>query len=196
MAAREGCGSDHGQGHQGRKVRSGYLPFGMKMRVRNRSRQNDRLRGMLVQVHIDISPLHTPLPVFRRIGERTNHIRGENMAAREGCVSDHGQGHQGRKVRSGYLPFGMKMRVRNRSRQNDRLRGMLVQVHIDISPLHTPLPVFRRIGERTNHIRGENGVYTSCELLVESENLNFEFVPLDDETDEDEDNNINGSSKG
>ncbi|GFU92404.1 uncharacterized protein TNCV_824301 [Trichonephila clavipes] len=26
---------------------------------------------MLVQVHITITPLHTPLPVFRRIGERT-----------------------------------------------------------------------------------------------------------------------------
>ncbi|GFT14598.1 uncharacterized protein TNCV_632151 [Trichonephila clavipes] len=26
---------------------------------------------MLVQVHIDITPPHTPLPVFRRIGERT-----------------------------------------------------------------------------------------------------------------------------
>ncbi|GFU40044.1 transient receptor potential cation channel subfamily M member 3 [Trichonephila clavipes] len=39
----------------------------MKMRVRYRSRQNDRLRGMLVQLHIDITTLHTPLPVFRRI---------------------------------------------------------------------------------------------------------------------------------
>ncbi|GFV45021.1 uncharacterized protein TNCV_2169801 [Trichonephila clavipes] len=26
---------------------------------------------MLVQIHIDITPLRTPLPVFRRIGERT-----------------------------------------------------------------------------------------------------------------------------
>ncbi|GFS89728.1 uncharacterized protein TNCV_633211 [Trichonephila clavipes] len=43
----------------------------MKMRVRYRSRQDDRLSGMLVQVHIDIRPLHTPLPVFRRIGECT-----------------------------------------------------------------------------------------------------------------------------
>ncbi|GFX54594.1 uncharacterized protein TNCV_792811 [Trichonephila clavipes] len=41
------------------------------MRVRYRSRQNDRLRGMLVQVHIHITPLHSPLPVFRRIGECT-----------------------------------------------------------------------------------------------------------------------------
>ncbi|GFW24727.1 uncharacterized protein TNCV_1959951 [Trichonephila clavipes] len=40
-----------------------------RMRVLNRSRQNDRLRVMLVLVHIDITPPHTPLPVFRRIGE-------------------------------------------------------------------------------------------------------------------------------
>ncbi|GFY15449.1 hypothetical protein TNCV_1572601 [Trichonephila clavipes] len=43
----------------------------MKMRVLNRSRQNDRLRVMLVQFHIDITPLHTPMSVSRRIGERT-----------------------------------------------------------------------------------------------------------------------------
>ncbi|GFU99998.1 uncharacterized protein TNCV_4056721 [Trichonephila clavipes] len=42
-----------------------------RMRVLNRSCQNDRLRVMLVLVHIDITPPHTPLPVFRRIGERT-----------------------------------------------------------------------------------------------------------------------------
>ncbi|GFV24533.1 uncharacterized protein TNCV_814171 [Trichonephila clavipes] len=42
-----------------------------RMRVLNRSRQNDRLHVILVLVHIDITPLHTPLPVFRRIGERT-----------------------------------------------------------------------------------------------------------------------------
>ncbi|GFW13150.1 15-hydroxyprostaglandin dehydrogenase [Trichonephila clavipes] len=41
------------------------------MRVLHRSRQNDRLLVMLVLVHIDIIPPHTPLPVFRRIGERT-----------------------------------------------------------------------------------------------------------------------------
>ncbi|GFX51918.1 uncharacterized protein TNCV_3063351 [Trichonephila clavipes] len=41
------------------------------MRVLYRSRQNDRLHVMLVLVHIDITPPHTPLPVFRRIGERT-----------------------------------------------------------------------------------------------------------------------------
>ncbi|GFU04220.1 uncharacterized protein TNCV_863481 [Trichonephila clavipes] len=41
------------------------------MQVLNRSRQDDRLRVMLVLVHIDIIPQHTPLPVFRRIGERT-----------------------------------------------------------------------------------------------------------------------------
>ncbi|GFW53819.1 uncharacterized protein TNCV_3939131 [Trichonephila clavipes] len=42
-----------------------------RMRVRHRSRQDDRLRVMLVLVHIDITPPYTPLPVFRRIGERT-----------------------------------------------------------------------------------------------------------------------------
>ncbi|GFY31543.1 uncharacterized protein TNCV_4693871 [Trichonephila clavipes] len=41
-----------------------------RMLVRYRSRQDGRLYGMLVLVHIDITPLHTPLPVFRRIGER------------------------------------------------------------------------------------------------------------------------------
>ncbi|GFX17078.1 uncharacterized protein TNCV_4266041 [Trichonephila clavipes] len=42
-----------------------------RMRVLYRSCQNDRLRVMLVLVHIDITPPHTTLPVFRRIGERT-----------------------------------------------------------------------------------------------------------------------------
>ncbi|GFW33905.1 uncharacterized protein TNCV_3589901 [Trichonephila clavipes] len=42
-----------------------------RMQVLYRSRQNDHLRVMLVLVHIDITPPHTPLPVFRRIGERT-----------------------------------------------------------------------------------------------------------------------------
>ncbi|GFV55093.1 hypothetical protein TNCV_2623141 [Trichonephila clavipes] len=41
---------------EGRKVRSGYLPF--RTRVLNRSRQDDRLRLMLVLVHIDITPPH------------------------------------------------------------------------------------------------------------------------------------------
>ncbi|GFU34517.1 uncharacterized protein TNCV_1992541 [Trichonephila clavipes] len=41
-----------------------------RMQVLNKSRQNDRLRMMLVLVHIDITPPHTPLPVFRRTGER------------------------------------------------------------------------------------------------------------------------------
>ncbi|GFT65061.1 hypothetical protein TNCV_2610931 [Trichonephila clavipes] len=43
----------------------------MKMRVLSRSRQNDRLRVMLVLVHIAITPPHSPLPVFWRITERT-----------------------------------------------------------------------------------------------------------------------------
>ncbi|GFT94557.1 uncharacterized protein TNCV_1490701 [Trichonephila clavipes] len=41
------------------------------MRVLYRSHQDDRLRVMLVLVHIDITLPHTPLPVFRQIGERT-----------------------------------------------------------------------------------------------------------------------------
>ncbi|GFV70156.1 hypothetical protein TNCV_2553001 [Trichonephila clavipes] len=43
----------------------------MKIRVLNRSRQNDRLRVMLVLVHIAIPSPHAPLPVFWRIGKRT-----------------------------------------------------------------------------------------------------------------------------
>ncbi|GFS55065.1 uncharacterized protein TNCV_2441441 [Trichonephila clavipes] len=41
-----------------------------QMPVLNRSRQDDRHRVMLVLVHMDITQPHTPLPVFRRIGER------------------------------------------------------------------------------------------------------------------------------
>ncbi|GFX02698.1 uncharacterized protein TNCV_2011421 [Trichonephila clavipes] len=55
-----------------------------RMRVIYRSRQNDRLRVMLVLVHIDITPPHTPLPVFRRIGERTIPYCGEHVS---GCVT-------------------------------------------------------------------------------------------------------------
>ncbi|GFU52667.1 uncharacterized protein TNCV_3893261 [Trichonephila clavipes] len=40
------------------------------MRVRYRSCQDDRLRLMLVLVHIGITPPHTPMPVIRQIGER------------------------------------------------------------------------------------------------------------------------------
>ncbi|GFT27686.1 hypothetical protein TNCV_3570581 [Trichonephila clavipes] len=69
-AAREGCGSYHVRvTNVGRKVRSGYLQFRTRMRGLYRSRQNDRLRMMLVLVHIDITPPPTPLPVFQRIGE-------------------------------------------------------------------------------------------------------------------------------
>ncbi|GFX45137.1 hypothetical protein TNCV_3431851 [Trichonephila clavipes] len=57
-AAREGCGYLHVLGHQRRKVRSGYLPFRMKMRLLSRSCQNDRLRVMLVLVHIAITSPH------------------------------------------------------------------------------------------------------------------------------------------
>ncbi|GFT25549.1 uncharacterized protein TNCV_1964921 [Trichonephila clavipes] len=53
------------------KVRSGYLFRFERMRGLYLSHQNDRLRMMLALVHIDITPPHTPLPVFRRIGERT-----------------------------------------------------------------------------------------------------------------------------
>ncbi|GFV45089.1 uncharacterized protein TNCV_3339341 [Trichonephila clavipes] len=41
-----------------------------RMRVLYRSRQDDHLRVMLVLVHIDITPPHTPLLVFRRICEQ------------------------------------------------------------------------------------------------------------------------------
>ncbi|GFV68981.1 uncharacterized protein TNCV_3247551 [Trichonephila clavipes] len=107
------------------------------MRVLYRSRQNDRLRVMLVLVHIDIPPSHTPLPVFRRIGERTI-----PYSRRAGSPTK-----EGRFVLGTFR--SERMRVLYRSRQNDRLRVMLVLVHIDIPPSHTPLPVFRRIGERT-----------------------------------------------
>ncbi|GFW79345.1 uncharacterized protein TNCV_2477521 [Trichonephila clavipes] len=42
----------------------------VRMQVLYRSCQDDRLRVMLVLVHTDITPPHTPQPVFRRIGER------------------------------------------------------------------------------------------------------------------------------
>ncbi|GFX46548.1 uncharacterized protein TNCV_4549871 [Trichonephila clavipes] len=42
-----------------------------RVRVLYRLRQNDRLRVILVLVHIDVTPPHTPMPVFRRIDERT-----------------------------------------------------------------------------------------------------------------------------
>ncbi|GFS86391.1 hypothetical protein TNCV_1681371 [Trichonephila clavipes] len=59
---RHDCGSRRvwffctaGVTNEGMKVRSGYLPF----RTRYRLRQNDRLRVMLVLVNIDITPPHT-----------------------------------------------------------------------------------------------------------------------------------------
>ncbi|GFU59959.1 uncharacterized protein TNCV_667491 [Trichonephila clavipes] len=42
-----------------------------RIRVLYRSRQNDRPLVMLALVHIDITPPHTPLPVFWQIGEQT-----------------------------------------------------------------------------------------------------------------------------
>ncbi|GFV39757.1 transposable element Tcb2 transposase [Trichonephila clavipes] len=62
----------------------------MKMRVLSRSRQNDRLRVMLVQVHIAITSPHAPLPVFWRIGERTipySWRACEQLRNLVGCVS-------------------------------------------------------------------------------------------------------------
>ncbi|PRD34479.1 UNVERIFIED_CONTAM: hypothetical protein NCL1_14491 [Trichonephila clavipes] len=135
-----------------------------RMRVLYRSRQNDCPRVMLVLVHIDITPTHTPLPVFRRIGERTKPysgrafwlllrwIDGATTVVQEGCGSYHGQDHQRRKEGSFWVPsVPDDMRARYRSRQD---RVMLVLVHKDITPPHTPLPVFRRIGERTKPYSG------------------------------------------
>ncbi|GFV97343.1 uncharacterized protein TNCV_2038531 [Trichonephila clavipes] len=62
----------------------------MKMRVLSRSRQNDRLRVMLVLVHIAITPPHAPLPVVWRIGERTlpySWRACEQLRHLMGCVS-------------------------------------------------------------------------------------------------------------
>ncbi|GFT32586.1 uncharacterized protein TNCV_3145391 [Trichonephila clavipes] len=73
----------------------------------------------------------------------------------------------------------MKMRVHNRSHQDHRLRGMLVQVHIDITPLHTPLPVFQRIGERTIPYswRACKQLRHLCETALRSNGL---FAPMFD----------------
>ncbi|GFT87884.1 uncharacterized protein TNCV_799861 [Trichonephila clavipes] len=62
----------------------------------------------------------TPLKTTKRKSPINNFITIEKYA------------YEGRKVRSGYLPF--RTRVLNRPRQNDRLRVMLVLVHIDITP--------------------------------------------------------------
>ncbi|GFT12588.1 hypothetical protein TNCV_5093771 [Trichonephila clavipes] len=91
---------------------------------------------MLVLVHIDITPPHTPLPVFRRIGERTipyswrackrlrhscdglrelHHLCDGLVAfavdrwRREKCAVHITARvtNKGRRVRSGYLPFRM-----------------------------------------------------------------------------------------
>ncbi|GFT16872.1 transposable element Tcb2 transposase [Trichonephila clavipes] len=65
------------------------------MQVLNRSRQNDRLRVMLVLVHIDITLPHTPLPVFRRIGERTIpyswRASTRGLLATDHVILNHGQ---------------------------------------------------------------------------------------------------------
>ncbi|GFX36315.1 uncharacterized protein TNCV_4932281 [Trichonephila clavipes] len=127
---------------------------------------------MLVLVHIDITPPHTPLPVFRQIGERTipyswrackqlrhlcetalrsnglfasifdglvafavDRLRHHSGTRRVRFFSTARDTNEGRKVRSGYLPF--RTRVLYRSHQNDRLRVMLVLVHIDITPPQT-----------------------------------------------------------
>ncbi|GFT73543.1 uncharacterized protein TNCV_4021461 [Trichonephila clavipes] len=56
---------------------------------------------------------------------------------------------------------------------------MLVQVHIDITPLHTPLPVFRRIGERTIPYswRACKQLRHLCETALRSNGL---FAPMFD----------------
>ncbi|GFV21689.1 hypothetical protein TNCV_164201 [Trichonephila clavipes] len=89
--------------------------------------ESDRLGVMLVLVHIDITPPHTPLPVFRRIGERTLpyswRAYGATTVAREGCGSfaRAGSSMKEGRIQSGYLPF--RTRVLYRPRQNDRLEG-------------------------------------------------------------------------
>ncbi|GFW31903.1 uncharacterized protein TNCV_5040721 [Trichonephila clavipes] len=139
--------------------------------VLNQSRQNDRLRVILVLVHTDITPSHTPLPVFRRIGERTipyswrackqlrylceTALRSNGLFASmfDGLIAfavdrwrhDCGarrvrfRSRPGSPMKEGRFVLGTfrseQMRVLNRSRQNDRLRVMLVLVHIDITPL-------------------------------------------------------------
>ncbi|GFT79446.1 uncharacterized protein TNCV_604481 [Trichonephila clavipes] len=112
-----------------------------RMRVFYRSRQNDRLRVMLELVHIDITPPHTPLPVFRRIGERTipyswralDRWRHYCGARRVRFISRSGSPMNEGKFVLGTFHFE-RMRVLYRSRPNDRLRVMLVLVHIDITP--------------------------------------------------------------
>ncbi|GFU60281.1 uncharacterized protein TNCV_3404271 [Trichonephila clavipes] len=61
-------------------------------------------------------------------------IDSAKTAAREGCVSYHGQGHQRRKEGSFWVHSVSNARILYRSRQDDRLRVMLVLVHIDITP--------------------------------------------------------------
>ncbi|GFV92661.1 uncharacterized protein TNCV_1375121 [Trichonephila clavipes] len=115
------------------------------MRVRYRSRQDDRLRVMLVLVHVDITPPHTPLPVFRRIGERTIPYSWRAFAFavdrwRHDCGTRRVRfiSRPGSPMSGGRFVLGTfrseRMRVRYRSRQDDRLRVMLVLVHIDITP--------------------------------------------------------------
>ncbi|GFX68183.1 uncharacterized protein TNCV_1807391 [Trichonephila clavipes] len=145
-----------------------------RMRVPYRSRQDDRLCVMLVLVHIDITPPHTPLPVFRRIGERTipyswrackqlRHLcetalrsnglfasmfdglvafavdkwRHDFSARRVRFIS-----RSGSPMKKGRFVLGTfrseRMRVPYRSCQDDRLRVMLVLVHLDITPPQGP----------------------------------------------------------
>ncbi|GFS98640.1 histone-lysine N-methyltransferase SETMAR [Trichonephila clavipes] len=53
------------------RIRSEYLPFRTQVLYR-RPRQNDRLRVMLgTSLYRYYTPPHTPMPVIRRIGERT-----------------------------------------------------------------------------------------------------------------------------
>ncbi|GFY10935.1 uncharacterized protein TNCV_1124571 [Trichonephila clavipes] len=101
-----------------------------RMRGLYRSRQNNRLRMMLVLVHIDITPPHTPLSVFWRIDERTipyswralkramvNSVQSSKFQDRrlesDGtmCSNSHPNDTKvGGKVRSGYLAFRTRMR--------------------------------------------------------------------------------------
>ncbi|GFW80848.1 uncharacterized protein TNCV_3779281 [Trichonephila clavipes] len=109
-----------------------------RMRVLFQSRQDDRLRVMLVLVHIDIIPPHTSLPMFRRIGERTIpyswRAYDATTAARKSAVqiTSGSPMNEGRFVLGTFRSEGMQ--VLYRSRQDDHLRVMLVLVHVDITP--------------------------------------------------------------
>ncbi|GFY19614.1 uncharacterized protein TNCV_4647861 [Trichonephila clavipes] len=88
-------------------------------------------------------------PMTCRVGQRCtlNLSRAETSSRWCGVVIVCTSMKEGRFVLGTFR--SKRMRILNRSRQNDRPHVMLVLVHIDITPPHTPLPVFRQISERT-----------------------------------------------